>query len=506
MHQTPWRLGPCGWPIELNGELNGTTRPFVSDVGPRCGGPGQRDPGASHRIGAPAWLAQHRPDVTANMISSPKRATDSTNGSRADWFPFYAGYSSRFVEDVCAYLKLPERARLLDPWLGSGTTAEVAVAHGYRIRGFDINPAMLVVAKARTLASGSEHQLLDMLERVATLYAGSVAATRAGADERDGLRQWLVGESAARLRLLERAVARTCGLAASGLAPVRWRHLERASPAAAALYVALFRVFRRCLRGFETSNPTWIKVPDETERIELSSGALIHQFEREVGFLLRELRKESQHVPRAPRGACSIRRASSLHLPMAAETVDAIISSPPYCTRIDYVQATLPELALLGCHKRTWLRRLREEMIGTPTLRGHKVGMSKAWGDTCAAFLGSVGSHHSKASATYYLRYFRQYFASAHKSLREIRRVLRRGGHCVLVVQDSYYKEIRNDLPTIYIEMAEPLGLHLTQRLDFRVRQTLAAINSRAKAHRAASNAIESVLIFGKDAGISSRG
>jgi hypothetical protein len=195
---------------------------------------------------------------------------------------------------------------------------------------------------------------------------------------------------------------------------------------------------------------------------------------------------------------CVINQASSLKLPLSSHSVDVVLSSPPYCTRIDYVRATLPELAVIRFPNGASIRRLREEMIGTPTINKDSPEDDPAWGPTCNAFLLDVASHSSKASSTYYLKYYRQYFASAFASLREIDRVLKESGQCVLVVQDSYYKDLLNDLPTIFCEMANGVGWTLKHKIDFQVKRTLAGINPEVKQYRNAFQAVESALIFRK--------
>ncbi len=137
-------------------------------------------------------------------------------------------------------------------------------------------------------------------------------------------------------------------------------------------------------------------------------------------------------------------------------------------------------------------------MMGTPTIDKTKNYDSDDWGRTCSRFLSSIQRHPSKASSTYYLKYYRQYFASAFASLREIDRVLKKSGRCVLVVQDSYYKEIRNDLPYIFIEMANGLGWSLKQKVDFHIKQTLAGVNPEVRPYRKTFQATESALVFSK--------
>src|SRR6185436_4394444 len=105
------------------------------------------------------------------------------------------------------------------------------------------------------------------------------------------------------------------------------------------------------------------------------------------------------------------------------------------------------------------------------------------WGTTCLAFLEQLKNHQSKASATYYYKNHLQYFDGMFKSLAELHRVLEEDGTCVLVVQDSYYKDIQNDLPRIVTEMASANSLEITQREDFTHARTMAAVNPSARTY-----------------------
>jgi hypothetical protein len=70
------------------------------------------------------------------------------------------------------------------------------------------------------------------------------------------------------------------------------------------------------------------------------------------------------------------------------------------------------------------------------------------------------------------------------------------GGKGMIVVQDSYYKDIHNNLPQVFIEMALSHGLELERRVDFRQRRTMAGINPAVKPYRSTASAVESVLCF----------
>jgi hypothetical protein len=65
-----------------------------------------------------------------------------------------------------------------------------------------------------------------------------------------------------------------------------------------------------------------------------------------------------------------------------------------------------------------------------------------------------------------------------------------------LVVQDSFYKEIKNDLPQIVLEMASSRGLNLQSRVDFNHSTTMAGLNPSVHHYRKDFSATESVLVF----------
>ena len=54
-------------------------------------------------------------------MKSPKL----TSGEEG-FYPYYAGFSTGFVTDLLTHLPIEEGSTVLDPWVGSGTTVEVA--------------------------------------------------------------------------------------------------------------------------------------------------------------------------------------------------------------------------------------------------------------------------------------------------------------------------------------------------------------------------------------------
>jgi hypothetical protein len=185
--------------------------------------------------------------------------------------------------------------------------------------------------------------------------------------------------------------------------------------------------------------------------------------------------------------------ADSRMLPIEDEAVDLVVTSPPYLTRIDYAVATSPELAILGPGDVTSIRSLRDRMIGTPTLADSE---DLPIGEAGRRFLGKVELHPSKASSTYYLKYFKQYVTGLAASLSELGRVTKPRATCVLVVQDSYYKEIRCDLAGIVADAAGIAGLDKKHQIDFAAPRTMASINKGSRRYRSTFLTTESAVVL----------
>jgi len=125
-------------------------------------------------------------------ITNPKRDPKNVSG-RATWYPYYAGFSPLFARSFFDSLALNAGSKVLDPWNGSGTTIEAAAHAGHDAQGFDINPVMIVIARARML-SDSSRQSLEPLSAAILRRVWEVKAPHL--ERSDPLEIWLAPESA----------------------------------------------------------------------------------------------------------------------------------------------------------------------------------------------------------------------------------------------------------------------------------------------------------------------
>jgi hypothetical protein len=417
--------------------------------------------------------------VTSGTFVNPK--VGAISDPVDSWYRYYAGYSAGFVEQALNQLAGPAEL-VLDPWNGTGTTTVVAASQRVPAVGFDVNPALVVVARARLLGAGVWASI-DPLGQDVVSHAASVDMGE------DPLLFWFTPQAAGSLRGLQQSVHRLLVDPGSASRPP-YHGASGMSTLAAFFYTVLFRTVRVLIAPRGGTNPTWWKQLAEDDRLDPSHENIVSQFQASATELAAGLHRDNYD------GGVDVqaRLGDSRRLPLDAQTVSGVVTSPPYCTRIDYGVATRPELAILGAREQD-LKELRDQMVGTPTMTGMR-GATEQWGPTATAFLEGVATHASKASAGYYTNYFRQYYAGMWESLGELRRVLKDGAPAVLVVQDNYYKDLHNDTAKILGEMATGLGFETAKRHDFPVIRNRASMNPRTRQYRKRASAVESILIF----------
>lgn len=428
-------------------------------------------------------------------ILSPKRDKRLQTGWEG-FFPYYAGFPEAFVRELLQSAKLPRGAVILDPWNGSGTTTYAASSLGLSSIGIDLNPVMIIVARARLLPPSEA----DHLWPLASTILSHAHAAPPTLDANDALLGWFKPATAAFIRGIERNIRRS--LVGSMTKSPDGVHLDRISGTAATLYVALFAACRRLVAPFRSSNPTWLRVPkDGEELLAASPKTIAGYFAENVNGMSAALAAkldadllvaDTPHV-----GECKINLSDTASMQLDASSVDFVLTSPPYCTRIDYTAATRIELAVLGPLLHTSARALGKQMIGSTQVPSISIEVQEKWGRTCARFLDALHKHPSKASGGYYYRTHLDYFDKISRSIGRMADAMKPGSRAILVVQDSYYKDLHNDLPKIISEIGVQHGLSYRRRKDFHLR-SMSDINPGRRSYARPSGATESVLCFVK--------
>lgn len=414
-------------------------------------------------------------------LTNPKLRDDIYG--KANWYPYYAGYAQGFVSDIIDALNIKSNQIILDPWNGGGTTTQVTAQKNIMSYGFDINPVMVTVAKSKLLSHITYERLIDLAQEI---IAKSSSSRMRINTMNDPLNSWLLHPSSYQFRKLKYYIIES-SIIDNKFLGIREFFL-----------VALFRTLKKLLVPFRSTNPTWIKkAKSKSECINISRKKIYSTFLEETISMAKVFQSYSNnYLPCEGKTIIEIGDSRSLNL--HSNLIDHVITSPPYCTRIDYVVSTSPELSLLG-YDTTTFHDLRCRMIGTNNIVREGACDSILWGKTCHSFLNQVQEHPSKASKVYYLKIYLQYFYSLYQSLKELNRVLRKYGTATIVVQNSYYKNIYLNLSDIIYEMANSFKWNLIYKEEFSNPATLSNLNIKSRAYRKLDVSVETVLIFRKE-------
>lgn len=434
----------------------------------------------NHPMGA--TLSERLQQVGTCLPLDAKRKPLRPTGLES-WFPYYAGYTESFARGVLAKLGDGLRLTVLDPWNGSGTTTKVAHGMGHCAIGFDLNPVANLVAAAKIVHPADALHVAGLARRLAS-------ARPIELDASDPLLRWIAPSVVSRYRAIERSILAELATTSDG------RTLRPSGgsipPLAAFMLLALVRCARETASMHKGTNPTWTTPGNGRRR---SIRTLGERWLARVISMANELADTSNGVQATPWPG-SIATADARNLPLGGELVDLVLTSPPYCTRIDYIVSSSFELAALGVGTESpEFEALRRTSMGTPLARpGPPPDVPPEWPEGLQTLLAGVRSHSSKASRSYYYKTFWQYFADARASLSELRRVLRPGGLALFVVQTSYYKELCVDLPALYVALGESLGLKGAIVGEAPVYRALAQIHPHSLHHRKQSQYREAVV------------
>ncbi len=428
------------------------------------------------------------------VIHSPKQKRFSRIGWD-EFFPYYAGYPTSFASSLISSARLDQGAIIFDPWNGSGTTTQAASKLGYHAIGCDINPVMIVVSRARCLPPSDG----DSIKPLASKIIDQINVKEMQIDEYDPLLGWFEHHTVEFIRSVEYAI-REYLLGAWTLQP-DGTHFECMSSLAATFYVALFLTCRSLTSSFQSSNPTWLRRRKDNEApIVVDQATILNMFRHRLDAMSNQLvaGRLDPIFKRNKLGKVDIHLIDSTKAFLPKESVDFILTSPPYCTRIDYTSATRIELAILAPLLINSPSELSRLMIGSIRVPLATISAESKWGETCNKFVASVASHRSKSSGSYYLKTHLDYFSKLSCSIDRFTIKLKPGAKAVLVVQDSYYKDIHNDLPTIAREMCVSRGLKFLGSKEFRQSRSMSGVNPYTRIYGRRPGAVESVLAFAR--------
>ena len=163
-----------------------------------------------------------------------------------------------------------------------------------------------------------------------------------------------------------------------------------------------------------------------------------------------------QHGSGAVGPATVVKRGDARKLDIEDDSIDLVLTSPPYLNAIDYMRCSKFSLVWMG-HNVSELRKIRAESVGTES--ASQQASEAEWVKSLIRQLGLQPALPSRERAL-----LAQYVWDMGRASAEVSRVLRAGGRAVYVVGDSTVRGtfIRNS--NIVASLAENRGLTLRSR------------------------------------------
>jgi len=226
------------------------------------------------------------------------------------WFyPYKGKYHPQMIRALANIIGLKAGDALLDPFIGSGTTAVEGALLNLRVTGFDISPLCVLIGKVKTNA-------VHHLAAIESAYLNA----QLFAKQHDN------GDAAAA------------------------------------------HDFKHPVKSFELL-ARMIATSDSARRSRDFDAMLVTNREKIIQSV-RLMRDACFEVGIQPAPA-DIRQGDARRLPLADNSVDGVITSPPYSLALNYVENDAHSLEALGYD----LAEIRDEFIGVRGKGGEKIGL-----------------------------------------------------------------------------------------------------------------------------------
>jgi DNA modification methylase len=393
-----------------------------------------------------------------------------------EWYRFVLSYPPHLVRDYLARFAADERQTVLDPFCGTGTTLVECKKLGIPSIGMEPNPVACLASKVKTTWDVSPEGLMRHARGVADIAAEKMGAS--GAGDAGGFPLFESGKTASQLRnvapeafalLLKGSISpvplhKTLILieALEENADVRFAGHEKLA-LAKALVTDIGNLHFGPEVGVGAAKPDAPVLSVWLDNV------------RRMADDLKEVRGKA-HVPATVHQADSRLLASSIK----PDSVDIVITSPPYPNEKEYTRTTRLESVLLGfIRDKADLRALKGNLVRSNTRSVYKnddddllvAGNGEIQRIAAAIEKRRIELGKTSGFERMYARVTKLYFGGMARHLAELRKVLRPGARLAYVVGDqASYLRVMIRTGNILAGIAETLGYEVTGIDLFRTR------------------------------------
>ncbi|MHB8540861.1 MAG: DNA methyltransferase [Candidatus Acidiferrales bacterium] len=401
------------------------------------------------------------------------RAEDS---SVHDWYRFILSYPPHLVRDYLSRFGICGGMIVLDPFCGTGTTLVECKKLGIGSIGIEANPAPCFASRVKVDWSADPDGLLRHAERVADGVGEILEAD--GFDEPADLPLFTRSKPRRPLRALTRETQKL--LLANSISPLPLHrtlilldvlHMMRDEQFSRYERLALAKVLVSGISNLTFGPEVGVGRPKD-------DAPVTSLWLRAVRAMVEDLRVV-QKIKAADATAHLADSRQTLKV-LQPESVDAVITSPPYPNEKDYTRTTRLESVLLGfITKKQDLRALKQDLVRSNTRGVYKSDRDDqlvADHDEIQEIAQAIEKRRIALGKTsgferLYARVTKLYFGGMKRHLADLRTVLRPGARLAYVVGDqASYLRVMIRTGQLLAGIADSLGYEVTGIDLFRTR------------------------------------
>jgi DNA modification methylase len=352
--------------------------------------------------------------------------------------PFPARMAPGIAMQVMADI---DKCRVLDPMMGSGTVLAMARAQGHRAIGFDVDPLAVLISKAWTTAFDPKEvreNAIAVLENArgefSGISVGDAYPLDANEETCEFVRYWFDGYARRQLAALSLSIRSIQNEMTSNILWCAFSRLiiSKQSGASRAMDLSHSRPHRTF--DFAPEKP-FNKFLASVERV------IVNGIDRD--------RRDRGYKPIVKMGD-----ARALALP--DNSIDLVLTSPPYLNAIDYIRCSKFSLVWMG-YNVCDLRQIRTDSVGTETAKESPLDDNEVKSVVKALNLRpKLEKRHEQILG--------RYIQDMRKAISEVARVLAHAGKAVYVVGENSLRGTYIHTSVIVTKLAELAGLSLRER------------------------------------------